>query len=104
MDIVGDRKFVEVPGGRTHELPPLLVETVPGIKRVDKMMGIAADIIEQEDMVPSVAGDKRSDEETVELRKMDLALNLVDQYLGLLCHWYWRDAVIVWIRQRETTF
>jgi len=27
MDIVGDRKFVEVPGGKTHELPPLLVKT-----------------------------------------------------------------------------
>ena len=26
MEIVGDRKFVEVPGSRTHELPPLLVK------------------------------------------------------------------------------
>jgi hypothetical protein len=104
MDIVGDRKFVEVPGGKTHELPPLLVKTVPGIKRLDKMMGIASDIIEQEDMVPSVAGDKIADEESVERRKMDLALNLVDQYLGLLCYWYWGDAVIEWIRQCEITF
>lgn len=104
MDIVGDRKFVEVPGGKTHELPPLLVKTVPGIKRLDKMMGIASDIIEQEDMVPSIAGDKIADEESVERRKMDLALNLVDQYLGLLCYWYWGDAVIEWIRQCEITF
>jgi hypothetical protein len=104
MDIIGDRKFVEVPGGKTHELPPLLVKTVPGIKRLDKMMDIASDIIEQEDMVPSVAGDKIADEESVERRKMDLALNLVDQYLGLLCHWYWGDAVVEWIRQCEITF
>jgi hypothetical protein len=104
MDIVGDRKFVEVPGEKTHELPPLLVKTVPGIKRLDKMMGIASDIIEQEDMVPSVAGDRIADEESVERRKMDLALNLVDQYLGLLCHWYWGDAVVEWIRQCEITF
>jgi hypothetical protein len=104
MDIVGDRKFVEVPGGKTHELPPLLVKTVPGIKRLDKMMGIASDIIEQEDMIPSIAGDKIADEESVERRKMDLALNLVDQYLGLLCYWYWGDAVIEWIRQCEITF
>lgn len=104
MDIVGDRKFVEVPGGKTHELPPLLVKTVPGIKRLDKMMGIASDIIEQEDMVPSIAGDKIADEESVERRKMDLALNLVDQYLGLLCYWYWGDAVVEWIRQCEITF
>jgi hypothetical protein len=35
---------------------------------------------------------------------MDLALNLVDQYLGLLSHWHWGDAVIEWIRQCEITF
>lgn len=104
MDIVGDRRFVEVPGGKKHELPPLLVKTVPDVKRLDKMMSIAAEIIEQEDMVPSVAGDALAAEEMVERRKMDLALNLVDQYLGLLSHWHWGDAVIEWIRQCEITF
>ncbi len=104
MDIIGDRTFVEVPGGKTHELPPLLVKTEPDVKRLDKMMCIAAEIIEQEDMVPAVAGDALATEETVERRKMDLALNLVDQYLGLLSHWHWGDAVIEWIRQCEITF
>jgi hypothetical protein len=104
MDIIGDRKFVEVAGDKTHELPPLLVKTVPEVKRIDKMMGIAAEIIEQEDMVPSVTYDQLADDETVERRKMDLALNLVDQYLGLLSHWHWGDAVVEWIRQCEITF
>ena len=104
MDIVGDRKFVEVPGGKTHELPPLLVKTVPDVKRVGKMMDIAAEIIEQEDMVPTLAGDNLTSEDAVERRKMDMALNLVDQYLGLLSHWHWGDAVIEWIRQCEITF
>jgi hypothetical protein len=104
MDIIGDRRFVEVPGGRTHDLPPLLVKTVPDVKRLDKMMSIAAEIIEQEDMVPPVAADKLVDEESLERRKTDLALNLVDQYLGLLSHWHWGDAVIEWIRQCEITF
>ena len=104
MTIVGGRKFVEVPGGKTHELPPLLVKTVPDVKRLDKMMGVAAEIIEQEDMVPSVPCDVIADEETVERRKLDLALNLVDQYLGLLSHWHWGDAVLEWIRQCEITF
>src|SRR5437764_14717921 len=104
MTIVGDRRFVEVPGGKTHELAPLLVKTVPDVKRLDKMMGIAAEIIEQEDMVPSVACDASADEDIVERRKMDLALNLVDQYLGLLSHWHWGDAVLEWIRQCEITF
>jgi hypothetical protein len=104
MDIVGDRKFVEVPGGKTHELPPLLVKTAPDVKRVDKMMGIAADIIEQEDMMAPVLGDPTASEDGLERRKMDLALNLVDQYLGLLSHWHWGDAVVEWIRQCEITF
>jgi hypothetical protein len=103
MDIIGDRRFVEVPGGKTHELPPLLVKTSPEVKRLDKMMCIASEIIEQEDMVPFPAVDGIVDED-LERRKMDLALNLVDQYLGLLSHWYWGDAVVEWIRQCEITF
>jgi hypothetical protein len=104
MDIVGDRRFVEVPGGKTHELPPLLVKTVPEVKRLDKIMGVAAEIIEQEDMVTPVMADRIASEESLDRRKMDLALNLVDQYLGLLSHWHWGDAVIEWIRQCEITF
>ncbi len=104
MDIIGERRFVEVPGGKTHELPPLLVKTVPDVKRLDKMMCIAAEIIEQEDMIPSIPGDALAADETIERRKMDLALNLVDEYLGLLSHWHWGDAVIEWIRQCEITF
>ena len=96
MDIIGDRKFVEVPGGKTHELPPLLVKTAHDVKRLDKMMDVAAAIIEQEDMVAT--------EDSGDRRKMDLALNLVDQYLGLLNHWQWGDAVVEWIRQCEITF
>jgi hypothetical protein len=104
MDIVGDRKFVEVPGGKTHDLPPLLVKTVPDVKRLDKMMGIAAEIIEQEDMVPSLAAPIPGLDDLLDRRKMDLALNLVDQYLGVLTHWHWGDSVLEWIRQCEITF
>ncbi len=104
MDIIGDRKFVEVPGGKTHELPPLLVKTVPEHSRLDRMMNIANEIIEQEDMIPCATADALVDQETIERRKLDLALNLVDQYLGLLSHWNWGDAVVEWIRQCEITF
>src|ERR1700749_2347601 len=55
-------------------------------------------------MVQTVTGDAIATEELVERRKMDLALNLVDQYLGLLSHWHWGDAVIEWIPQWEITF
>jgi hypothetical protein len=104
MDIVGDRKFVEVPGGKTHELPPLLVKTVPEVKRLDKMMDVASQIIDQEDMVQTIGTDALATEEMVERRKLDLALSLVDQYLSLMSHWHWGDAVVEWIRQCEITF
>src|SRR4051812_904873 len=100
MEILGDRKFVEVPGSKTHELPPLLVRTSPDVKRLDKVMGMANDLIEQEDMMAMVP-DAPTDFATldVERRRMDLALNLVDQYLGFVRHWQWGDSILEWIRQ-----
>lgn len=104
MNIVGNRKFVEVPGGKTHELPPLLVKTVPDRPRLDRMVNTATQMIEQEDMVPVLVMDQISEQEQVERRKMDLALQLVERYMGLVSHWHWGDAVVEWIRQCEITF
>jgi hypothetical protein len=104
MDIIGDRKFVEVPGGSRHELPPLLLRGVHNLKNLNKMMEIANDIIEKEDMLAAVPRDPAAAPEERERRKIDLALNLVDQYLGILEHWHWGDSVLEWIRQCEITF
>ena len=103
MEILGDRKFVEVPGSKTHELPPLLVRMAPDVKRLDRVMGMANDLIEQEDMIPDHPLDSVVPEGQ-DRRKMDLALNLVDQYLGFVQHWQWGDSILEWIRQCETTF
>jgi hypothetical protein len=99
-DILGDRKFVEVPGSKTHELPPLLVRTLPGVKRLDRVMEMASDLIEQEDMIPLQPAEALE----MERRRMDLAVNLVDQYLHFIQHWRWGDSIVEWIRQCETTF
>ena len=104
MDIVGDRRFVELPGSKTHELPPLLVRSTPGVRRLDKVMGIANDIVDSEDMVPLALNDDPLIAAEVERRRMDMAVNLVDQYLALMLHWCWGDSVLEWIRQCETTF
>jgi hypothetical protein len=101
MEILGDRKFVEVPGSTTHELPPLLVRMAPDVKRLDKVMGMASNLIEQEDMIPA---QPLGPIDAQERRKMDLALHLVDQYLGFVQHWQWGDSILEWIRQCETTF
>jgi hypothetical protein len=104
MEILGDRKFVEVPGSKTHELPPLLVRTAPGVKRLDKVMDMANDLIEQEDMMAMFPAGVPDATLEAERRKMDLALNLVDQYMGFVRHWQWGDSILEWIRQCETTF
>ena len=104
MEIIGDRTFVDVPGGGTHELPPLLLRGVQNGKNLNKMMDIASEIIEKEDMLAAVPLDPAAVLEERERRKMDLALNLVDQYIGILTHWHWGDSVLEWIRQCEITF
>jgi len=104
MDIVGGRKFIEVPGEKTHELPPLLVRSSPNVRRLDKVVGMANDIIDDEDMIPMPAVDGVTPEYEVDRRKMDLAINLVDQYLQLVTQWQWGDSILEWIRQCEISF
>jgi len=101
MDILGDRKFVEVPGSDTHELPPLLVRSATGVKRLDRVMGMAEAMVEREDMVPVTPPDLELE---LQRRRMDLAVNLVEKYLHFVQHWQWGDSIVEWIRQCETTF
>jgi hypothetical protein len=105
MDIVGDRKFVEVPGEKTHELPPLLVRTAPKVRRLDRVVGMANDMVDSEDMIPIPAIEGLAEYESeFDRRKMDLAINMVDQYLHLITQWQWGDSILEWIRQCEITF
>ena len=53
MDIFGDRQFVEIPGSETHALPPLLVRTGAGVRRLDRVMSMAEKLIDQEDLIPA---------------------------------------------------
>src|SRR5262245_34884329 len=93
--IVGDRKFVELPGETTHELPPLLVGSSLGLKRLDRVMDMAGKLVDRDVLVPGLAGEDR---------KMDLAIQVVEQYMTLVDHWTWGDSIMEWIRQCETTF
>lgn len=107
MDIVGDRKYVEIPGDKLHELPPLMVRTSAGVKRLDRVMEMAGDIVQSEDMLSDKAFDEMAGDIAdleVQRRKMDLAINLVEQYLAFVSHWQWGDGIVEWIRQCETTF
>lgn len=103
--ILGDRKFVEIPGSKTHELPPLLVRVTPAVKRLDRVVEMAEGLIDEEEIIPPspLDGDPGH---TLELqrRRMDLALNLTEQYLNFVSQWRWGDDVLEWIRQCEITF
>jgi hypothetical protein len=103
MEILGDRKFLEVDGTKTHELPPLLVRATRHLRRLDRIMEMAQELVEQEDILPLTPAPFESALDR-ERRKMDLAVNLVEQYLALIQHWQWGDSVVEWIRQCETTF
>lgn len=103
MDIVGDRSFVEIPGDKTHELPPLLIRAKNIVNSLDRILEMAGDIVESEEMIAALPLDENTKLD-FERRRMDLALNLVEQYMNLVSHWQWGDSILEWIRQCETTF
>jgi hypothetical protein len=105
MDIIGDRKFVEISGNKTHDLPPLLIRTSPALKPLDRVVGMATDIVESEHILPDLpAEDQPAIEAEFERRRMDLAINLVERYMQLVANWRWGDSILEWIRQCEITF
>jgi hypothetical protein len=94
---MGEIRWVEIPGSGTHELPPLLVRGVPDDTAPrEELVSSAAAIVEAEDLLPDDVVD--------EDRRLDLALQLTDQYFHLLHFWQWGDSVLEWIRQCEITF
>lgn len=61
---------------------------------------MASTLIESEEMLPALQMEPLDQER----RKMDLAIQLVEQYLGLIEHWRLGDSILDWIRQCEMTF
>lgn len=97
---MADGRYIDIPGSMMHELPPLLVHGTQEGTPLSEMVGMAAGIVDAEDIL----GDVPSDEGVLEQRKYDLALNLAEQYIRLMAHWQWGDSILEWIRQCEITF
>lgn len=93
-------KYIEIPGSRTHELPPLLVHWAAEHAGSEARYDLESIMPEAEDML--AAGD--ADRIEIEQRKFELALQLAEQYKALVSHWSWGDSVLEWIRQCEITF
>ncbi|SPF53316.1 conserved hypothetical protein [Candidatus Sulfopaludibacter sp. SbA4] len=92
--------YIQIPGSKTHELPPLLVHSAAEHVPEDDGTGMASVMLEAEDML----AESDADQAIREQRKFDLAMQLTEQYRGLLSHWLWGDSVLEWIRQCEITF
>ncbi len=92
-------RYIDIPGSRTHELPPLLVHAAVDHPAEEADCALASIMPEAEDMLAADADELR-----FEQRKYDLALQLSEQYKRLLTHWSWGDSVLEWIRQCEITF
>jgi hypothetical protein len=104
MEIIGGRRFVEIPGDKRHELPPLLIHSKPA-NDLGTVMEMANEIIDSEDLIPSSTLDELAGAlDMLERRKLDLAINLVERYLAFVNQWNWGDGILEWIRQCETTF
>jgi hypothetical protein len=66
---------------------------------------MANDLVDSEEMIPIPAIEGLAEYESeFDRRKMDLAINMVDQYLHLVTQWQWGDSILEWIRQCEITF
>ncbi len=100
MATLGDRLYVEIPGERLHELPPLLLPAMQQARRSSRTLQAATRLVESEELLP-LDGMERPEQES---RKFDLALQLVEQYREFVEHWRTGESILEWIRQCETTF
>jgi hypothetical protein len=97
---MGEAIYIAVPGVSTHELPPLLVRGIPeGTLPREQVVELATEIVDSEDLL----SDDLSAESAEEC-KLNLAIQLADQYFRVISHWQWGDSILQWIRQCEITF
>jgi hypothetical protein len=97
---MSDARYIDIPGNGTHELPPLLLNSLADHAPTDEAPNLASVMPEAEDML--AASD--ATEEVLERRKFELAVQLTERYKGLRTQWQWGDSILEWIRQCEITF
>ena len=94
-----DSRYIDIPGNATHELPPLLLNSLdPAPAEVTP--DLVSVMPEAEDML--AVSD--ATEDVREHRKFELAVQLAERYKGLRTQWLLGDSILEWIRQCEITF
>ena len=97
---MSDARYIDIPGNGTHELPPLLLNSLAERAPAQEAPDLSSVMSEAEDML--AASD--ATEEVLEHRKFELAVQLTERYQGLRAQWQWGDSILEWIRQCEITF
>jgi hypothetical protein len=104
MNVIGDRKYVQIPGDRVHELPPLLLKESRPDEALDDVVERAERIIDADWLLPDHLPADAKMERVLAQRRVGLAVNLAEQYSAFLSHWIWGESILEWIRQCEITF
>ncbi len=93
---MSDRTYIQIPGDRTHELPPLLIHPLVNYgeaefaSRLDEVVDLAGDIVESEDMIR-----RRRATKTCGLSNASMIWpQLAEKYSGLVAHWQWGDSIL----------
>ena len=102
--ILGNRRYVEIPGDSSFELPPLMLKSDPVLCELGELVDSASSIVDLEALIPGPAQDAMEAGNTLEQVRFRLAANLVEQYRQFISHWTWGESVLEWIRQCETSF
>ena len=104
VEILGNRRYLEIPGEGSYELPPLLLKNVDTRSDLDEIVGNAEAIVESESMIPDTFAAFDDPSGFASQQRFGLAINLTEQYVKFVKHWTWGESVLEWIRQCETTF
>jgi len=104
MEIIGNRKYLNIPGGKTHELPPLLLKERAAPTALEQILALAEQMVETEALSSEIRQELRESDLSFQQRKYHLAINFAEHYLKFLKHWDWGESIVEWIRQCETTF
>ena len=104
MEVLSDRRYVNIPGAAVHELPPLLLKESQRTESLRDVVGRAETIIEGDDLLPENFPLDEKTADALERRRVGLAVNLAEQYVSFLSHWLWGESMLEWIRQCEITF
>jgi len=101
-----DKQYVQIPGIRNHELPPLLVKTSPPEVDFDKILGTACKLVDEDIITPAFLRGTRAEMEEMsdESTRRALGTKVLEDYQNFLRHWQLGYDIMEWVRQCVTTF